>query len=221
MRRPTASVAVVAALGCLLAACGSGEGSATSTTATTSTSAGDAHAGHGSSSSASGSSSAPASTGATSGAMPMQGRAGDVMFAQMMIPHHAQALDLSEMALAGHGASATVQDLARRIQAAQQPEIDQMTAMLKGWGAPVSAGDHAMPMEGMVSEGDLKALSGMQGQAFDAAWVKAMIGHHEGAVSMAEDVLTTTQDPAVKKLAQAIITGQRKEIAEMQAMPTT
>ena len=48
-----------------------------------------------------------------------------------------------------------------------------------------------------------------------------MIGHHEGAVSMSEDVLSTTQDPAVKKLAQAIITGQRKEIAEMQAMPTT
>ena len=116
---------------------------------------------------------------------------------------------------------AKVQDLARRIQAAQQPEIDQMTAMLNDWGAPVSAGDHAMPMEGMVSEGDLKALSGMQGPAFDAAWVKAMIGHHEGAVSMAEDVLSTTQDPAVKKLAQAIITGQRKEIAEMQAMPTT
>ena len=144
----------------------------------------------------------------------------DVAFLQGMYPHHAQAVEMTDM-VPGRTTNPDVLALAVQIEAAQQPEIDQMTAMLKGWGAPVSAGDHAMPMEGMVSEGDLKALSGMQGPAFDAAWVKAMIGHHEGAVSMAEDVLTTTQDPAVKKLAQAIITGQRKEIAEMQAMPTT
>lgn len=229
MHRPTIPALVAAALGLLLAGCGSSGGatsttSTTATTATSTTTAGDTHAGHGSSSSATPSdatsSTATSATSATSGGSAMHGRAGDVMFAQMMIPHHEQALDLADFALKGHGASTQVQALARRIQSAQDPEIQQMRRMLKSWGAPEMPADHGMPMEGMVPEGDMRELAALQGSAFDQRWLELMTKHHQGAVSMAEDVLGTTDDPAVKRLAQDIITAQRKEIAEMQAMST-
>ncbi|AKT52630.1 DUF305 domain-containing protein [Arsenicicoccus sp. oral taxon 190] len=232
MSRQTASFVVAVALAATVTACGGGATTSSTTTGSTTTSTTSAsHGDHGATSSASPSSAAGSSAGsdtgsasaspsgsATSAAPGAQGRAGDVMFAQMMIPHHEQALDLAEFALKGHGASAPVQALARRIQDAQDPEIQQMQGMLKTWGAPEMPADHGMPMEGMVPEGEMRELAALQGQAFDQRWLELMTKHHQGAVAMAQQVLSTTQDPAVRDLAQRIVTAQQREITEMQAL---
>ena len=66
-------------------------------------------------------------------------------------------------------------------------------------------------MQGMMMMGDL----GAAGSQFDLRFINAMIPHHEGAVTMAEDALKKSQRPEVKQLAREIITSQQKEIAQM------
>ena len=144
-------------------------------------------------------------------------RDGDVAFAQMMIPHHQQAVEMAEVALQNPTASPAVKDLARQIKAAQGPEIATMSGWLKAWGAPTSAAmDHGGG--GMMSEHQMRTLGATSGAAFDRMWLTMMVEHHRGAVSMAQEVLSTTADPEVGQLARAVVDGQQKEIATMQAL---
>lgn len=146
----------------------------------------------------------------------VEGRPGDIVFAQMMIPHHAQALDLADLALE-RDTSAEVRALAEQIRDAQDPEIATMTAWLGAWGAETSDEDHS-GMAGMVAESDLAALADLSGPAFDEQWLRLMIAHHEGALTMAQQVVGTTSDAEVSTLAKAIVAGQTAEIAEMKAL---
>ncbi len=161
--------------------------------------------------------------------------ASDVAFAQAMIPHHQQAVAMADMALdPDSGASAEVKDLATQIKAAQDPEIQQMTMMLEGWGQPTampgatSPGDMegmdhdmgGMTMSGMMSDEDMAALDGMSGAAFDQMWLTMMTEHHQGAIDMAEQVAASTLDPQVAALADDIISAQQAEIATMQGLMT-
>jgi uncharacterized protein (DUF305 family) len=148
------------------------------------------------------------------------GRSGDVMFAQMMIPHHQQAVEMAEIALGKADASSAVRELATGIKQAQDPEIQTMTGWLKQWGATTPAGsmDHGGMGSGMMSDADMEALEQASGKAFDEKWVSMMIAHHEGAIDMARQVLATTADPDVKALADAIIKAQTEEITTMRAM---
>lgn len=143
----------------------------------------------------------------------------DVMFAQMMIPHHEQAIEMSEIALdPASGASAAIQDLAIRIRDAQDPEIEMMKGFLATWGAPLNPEDgmdHSSMMEGMLTVEELDELAGLQGSEFDVRWAKAMIAHHKGAVAMAEDVLSDGKNPETRKLAEEIIANQQAEIDEL------
>ena len=143
----------------------------------------------------------------------------DVMFAQMMIPHHEQAIEMSEIALdPASGASAAIQDLAIRIRDAQDPEIELMKGFLTTWGAPVNPEDgmdHSSMMEGMLTVEELDELAGLQGSEFDVRWAQAMIAHHKGAVAMAEDVLADGKNAETRKLAEEIIANQQAEIDEL------
>jgi uncharacterized protein (DUF305 family) len=144
----------------------------------------------------------------------------DVMFVQMMIPHHEQAIEIAELAPT-HGASAPVLDFAGRIAAAQGPEIDQMAAMLEDWGIPQMMQDragHGMAMNGMVSDEDLDALRAANGAEFDRLFLESMIAHHEGAIAMTEDPLRNGEDPELRTLLESIVTAQTREIEEMRAM---
>lgn len=143
---------------------------------------------------------------------------GDVMFAQMMVPHHEQAVEMADLALQPRaGASAAVRRLATAIRAAQAPEIATMTGWLERWGAPTAgAMDHGMP--GMMGEADLAALAAATGEDFDRRWLTMMVAHHEGAVTMAQDVLTSTSRPEVRDLARAVVSAQQREIATMRAL---
>ena len=117
----------------------------------------------------------------------------DVMFAQMMIPHHEQAIEMADIALDPLvGASDVVKSLATRIKAAQDPEITKMKAFLTTWKerlTPDSSMDHSDMMSGMLSAEDIKKLSSLRGAEFDREWMNGMIEHHEGAIEMAKDVL--------------------------------
>ncbi|CAN7352974.1 DUF305 domain-containing protein [Terrabacter sp. LjRoot27] len=144
---------------------------------------------------------------------------GDVMFAQMMIPHHEQAVEMADLALEKAGTSSAVRDLARQIRAAQAPEIATMTGWLQQWGAPTSASGHMdHGVDGMMTDADMTTLADAEGEAFDRLWLTMMIAHHEGAVTMSRTVLSTTADPDVRALAQAVVAGQQREIATMRAL---
>lgn len=149
----------------------------------------------------------------------------DVGFAQGMIPHHAQAIDMADMAIA-RSTNADVLALARQIKAAQGPEIDTMTSWLTSWGQPIPAttGTHDMTgmdhmmMDGMMSQSDMTRLAGATGTAFDRMWLEMMVLHHEGAVKMAKQELADGKDAGAKRLAHAIIDGQTAEITTMNAL---
>jgi uncharacterized protein (DUF305 family) len=195
--RTTSRLAIPAAAATLvlaLSACGSGDNS----------SPGSMH----------GESGATAS--ASSGAM--IGATGDVEFAQMMIPHHEQAVEMADLALKNDSASADVKALATQIKAAQGPEIKLMQGWLGQWGASESSGPMGHGSGGMMSDQDMSSLKDASGSEFDRMWLTGMIAHHEGAVTMAQDVLATTAQAGVKEMATAIVEGQQAEIATMKGM---
>lgn len=151
----------------------------------------------------------------------------DVAFAQGMIPHHAQAIDMADM-VDGRTTNPDVVALASEIRAAQGPEIQTMTNWLNSWGQPIPSTDghgghdmsgmESMMMSGMMSKADMDRLMKSEGRAFDRMWMEMMILHHEGAVEMARSELATGKDAAVKRLAQAIIDSQTAEIATMNSL---
>ncbi|MGV0745539.1 DUF305 domain-containing protein [Mycolicibacterium sp. XJ870] len=160
----------------------------------------------------------------------------DVMFAQHMIPHHRQAVEMSDMLLAKQGIDARVTDLATQIRAAQAPEIEQMQGWLKQWGNPPmppmpsgdtahggmehgDMGDGGMPgMQGMMSEADMTALQNAQGVEAAKLFLTQMIAHHEGAITMAQDEIDDGQFPAAVEMARTIVTTQQQEIDTMRGI---
>jgi uncharacterized protein (DUF305 family) len=147
----------------------------------------------------------------------------DIEFAQGMIAHHEQAIEMAEIALdPDRTAGPEVSDLATRIQAAQEPEIDQMTAWLTAAGESItmdmSDGHDMSSMEGMMSVEQMDALAVATGAEFDRMWLEMMIEHHEGAISQSETVQADGSNSDVLALAGAIISAQQAEIAEMQAL---
>ncbi|QKW01692.1 DUF305 domain-containing protein [Streptomyces sp. NA02536] len=195
-RAALGTTALAAAL--VLAACGSDNGSDTGSGTQTSASAGAED---------------------TAGAHNDQ----DVSFAQGMIPHHQQAIQMSKMA-ASQASSTEVKDLAARIEKAQDPEIETMSGWLESWGEDVPSSmpgmDHgghsgSSDMPGMMDTEDMDELMKASGKGFDTMFLTMMVEHHEGAVEMA----TTEKDKGrygpAKKLAGEIITAQNAEIEEM------
>ncbi|AZQ36173.1 DUF305 domain-containing protein [Streptomyces cyaneochromogenes] len=158
-------------------------------------------------------------TGAPAGAHNDQ----DVSFAQGMIPHHQQALEMAELA-ADRASSAQVKDLAARVQKAQDPEIRTMSGWLKAWGEDVPAATPGMDhsghsggsgMAGMMDPADMDKLSKASGKDFDTMFLTMMVEHHEGAVEMAETEKAKGRYNPATELADAVITAQTAEIKEM------
>lgn len=147
----------------------------------------------------------------------------DVAFAQSMVVHHEQAIEMAQLAI-DRAADARVRDLAGRIEAAQAPEIEQMRDWLAGWGAStegdVDGMDHggAGSGSGMMPEEDMRALAASSGADFDRMFLEMMIGHHEGAVSMADQEIADGESPDAISLARVIKSTQEREIAEMEQL---
>jgi len=146
----------------------------------------------------------------------------DVMFALMMIPHHQQAVELADLALSpASNARPEIIQLAQKIQGGQEPEIEQMTALLTKWGQPLdshAAMGHGSEMEGMLTEQEIADLAALTGTAFNNAWIAAMTFHHQGAISMAVTVKEKGVSNEINSLATAIITAQQGEIESMQML---
>lgn len=150
----------------------------------------------------------------------------DVTFAQQMIPHHRQAVEMA--ALAGERATAPqVRDLAADIEAAQEPEIETMTGWLEAWGEEVpdpAMDDEGMgdgtsdPMAGMMSDEDLADLEQAEGAEFDRMFLEMMVEHHAEAVEMARTEQAEGENPDALALAEKIEADQRAEIATMQRL---
>ncbi|RXZ71450.1 DUF305 domain-containing protein [Agromyces albus] len=141
----------------------------------------------------------------------------DVMFAQMMIPHHEQAVEMSEMLLAKDGIDEQVRDLATQIKDAQQPEIDLMREMLSEWGEDDSAMG-GMDDGGLLSDEEMAALEDATGADAARLFLEGMTVHHEGAIEMAEAEVSDGENAEAKELADAIIAAQTDEIAVMQEL---
>jgi uncharacterized protein (DUF305 family) len=155
----------------------------------------------------------------------------DVMFAQMMIPHHREAVEMAEMA-GTRASDAEVKSLAGKIEQAQQPEIDTMTGWLSVWGEPAPmpsmSGGMSMPettpsmnhgaMPGAMSAVDMAKLEAATGAVFDKQFLAMMITHHEGAITMAQDEVKDGSNTDAQALAQKIITDQQAEMATMRTI---
>lgn len=144
----------------------------------------------------------------------------DVAFVQGMIPHHEQAIEMAQMA-AERSENPAVLDLASRIEAAQEPEIDGLTGMLEHWGVEASGTggmDHGGMDHGggMMSEDDMTALMGASGAEFDRMFLEMMIEHHTGAVAMAETQIAEGENRTPTAMAETIRDTQKAEIAEME-----
>ena len=163
----------------------------------------------------------------------------DVRFAQMMIPHHQQAIEMSDMLLAKQGIDPRVASLANDIKAAQGPEIEQMQGWLSEWGVSSTPGNmpghdmpgHQMPGggmpgggmpgmggHGMMSEQDMTALRNAQGVEASRLFLTQMIQHHRGAIMMAQQEIDGGQFEAAVQMARSIVTSQQQEIDTMEGL---
>ena len=148
----------------------------------------------------------------------------DVAFAQAMIPHHEQALQMVAMT-EGRDLSPDFAHLTEHVHDAQQPEIETMSGWLEEWGEDVPglhAHHHGMEgmkgMAGMMTEDDLAALDAAGRSGFERMWLQMMIEHHEGAVEMARTEIAEGEYGPAVDLAESIVESQTHEIDEMRAM---
>lgn len=167
----------------------------------------------------SGNSSASASATAEAGSTDFNDA--DVSFAQMMIPHHEQALEMAELA-DGRASDAQVKDLAAKIEKAQDPEIKTMTGWLKSWNKPAAMEsmpgmDHGSG-DGMMADADMEHLKSMKGAEFDKMFAEMMIEHHNGAISMAKDEQKNGKNADAVKMAGDIVEGQSAEVKQLQSI---
>lgn len=144
----------------------------------------------------------------------------DVMFAQMMIPHHGQAIQMSDMLLTKAGVDSRVLALAKEIKAAQTPEITELNGYLTSWGEKTVDPNAAMSgmSSGIMSDSDMKALDAADGKTASKLFLEQMVQHHQGAIFMAKtEIADGVYAPAVS-LANSIVSSQSDQIRTMQQL---
>jgi uncharacterized protein (DUF305 family) len=148
-----------------------------------------------------------------------------------MIPHHAQALEMVEMAQ-DRDLPPEIEELASQIEEAQEPEIETLSGWLESWDQEVpevegKSAEEMAEMEdmtgaedaaGMMSEMSMRQLRNAPDTAFKDVWLSLMIAHHEGAVRMAETEIAEGQNADAVTLAEEIVTTQGAEIAVMESL---
>jgi uncharacterized protein (DUF305 family) len=142
---------------------------------------------------------------------------GDIMFLQMMIPHHQQAVDISELALAT-SKDAELIALATDIRDGQRAEIIQMKSWLREADAEAEMG-HSMgdSMGGMLDDQELADLKAASGANFDLLWLKGMTNHHDGALHMST-MIRDARNSEIKRFGENIVSAQTAQIEQMKIM---
>lgn len=141
----------------------------------------------------------------------------DVMFLQMMYPHHAQAVEMAKL-VPTRSQNQQVKDLAAAIEKAQAPEMQQMTTLLADFGKPAPSATMSHSMPGLMTPQQMTELTGLSGAAFDKMWLQMMVAHHQGAITMANDELKNGTNADSKKMAESIVSTQQAEIDTMNGM---
>lgn len=143
----------------------------------------------------------------------------DVMFSQMMIVHHQEAIEMAKTAET-KASDPAVKALAAKIEAAQAPEITQMEGWLKEWGESTSMSSaHSMEsMPGAMSDADMQTLNNATGSAFDRQFLTMMTTHHQGAITMAKTEQSSGRYQPARDLAYNIAASQSTELTEMAEM---
>ncbi len=143
----------------------------------------------------------------------------DATWLAMMLAHHQQAVDLSDLPLEQTNNQEII-DLATQIRGAQYPEMEYMNGLLyeAGYREPIDVQDHLTHMKGMLSQSEFDDLAKLRGTEFDKAFLTAMIAHHEGAIDMCTTMLANGTSVTVKEQAQKIIDAQTVEISQMKVM---
>ncbi len=148
----------------------------------------------------------------------------EVGFARDMILHHEQAVRMS-LLLLDRTEDPAIRGLAKDILLSQQNQIGLMTGWLDAWDVPLIGDDapmvwmgHAGPMPGMATREELATLSTLPLPEAEIQFLRLMIRHHQGAIPMAEAILSRTDREQVRRLAKGVIAAQRTEIAYMQEL---
>ncbi|GAB3141489.1 DUF305 domain-containing protein [Marisediminicola antarctica] len=150
----------------------------------------------------------------------------DVSFAQSMVVHHSQAIDMAQVILDKDGIEPRVTELAQDIKDAQGPEIEQLNGFLEQWEAPsemegMDGMDGMDGMAGTMSEQDMADLETATGIEASRLFLEQMTVHHEGAVEMAQVQVDEGEDPDATALAQKIIDDQNAELELMDEILAT
>ena len=140
----------------------------------------------------------------------------DIMFLQMMIPHHQQAIDISNLAMKASQDTELI-EIAKIIARDQAAEIKQMKAWLKDAGASEDMGHAMHDMGGMLNDDELAALSAATGKEFDILWLKGMTEHHDGAIHMTQ-MIEDARNAEIKAFGTKVIKDQSKQIDQMKKM---
>ena len=142
---------------------------------------------------------------------------GDIMFLQMMIPHHQQAVDISELAMA-RSKDAELIALATDIRDGQSAEIIQMKSWLREANDDIDMG-HSMgdSMGGMLDDQELADLKAATGTNFDLLWLKGMTVHHDGALHMST-MIRDARNAEIKRFGKDIVSAQTAQIEQMKIM---
>jgi uncharacterized protein (DUF305 family) len=148
----------------------------------------------------------------------------DVKFAQTMVPHHEQAVEMADAVLAKSDVDPEVTALAQKIKDTQGPEMTTMTGLLAAWNKPLipdhgaEADEHHWDAEGMLTPEEMQELAAADGPAAQELFLEGMIEHHEGAVAMVQDEIDNGENAEAQRLAQAIKDGQTAEIVVMEKL---
>ena len=140
----------------------------------------------------------------------------EAMFLQMMIPHHQQAIVISDLAIS-ISTNKDVLDLANQIKNAQAPEIAQMKSWLKAAGLGEDPGHSMHAMAGMLTDSQIEQLKNSTGKDFDRLFLSSMIKHHEGAIDMV-GMIENSSDQKIKQFGKQITVSQTGEIEAMQQL---
>jgi uncharacterized protein (DUF305 family) len=153
----------------------------------------------------------------------------DVTFAQQMVPHHAQAIEMVDLTR-GRDVSPEVEALAAQVMAAQTPEIETMTTWLTAWNeeVPETSRDHAnahdeghdagIDLPGMMSEEEMESLETASDAEFENIWLEMMVEHHEGAIEIARTEQDDGKFPEAIAMAEDIEASQAAEADQMKAL---
>jgi uncharacterized protein (DUF305 family) len=145
----------------------------------------------------------------------------EVRFTRDMSAHHAQAVEMATL-IRDRSTDPELRQLTLDMILTQQNQIGQMQAWLNLWGVPQEGLAPPMggmgEMMGMAPQQSVNDLATLSVNEAEISFLQLMIRHHEGGVFMAQDILETTRQPVVRRLAESIVAAQSGEIAYMEEL---